>query len=197
VAASGCVLLGAATSSQAAPAPEPSSALVTDAHVNALGVLVFGVTGAFELGSGNWGAAARLRWVDSGLYARSTLPASADQSLAFSYGGALGARYYSAAHGALTGWFAGPALELVHTRIEDPRVAKIATVTSLVVPEIEAGYRWRAGSWLFDLGLAGGYAIVLSKGVENIQGGTGASAAQNSAANKPYASVLGDVGFYF
>src|SRR5262249_14310087 len=131
-AASGCLLLGAATTAWAAPVPlEPSSALATDAHVNALGVLVFGVTGAFELGGGNWGAAARLRWVDSGLYARSTLPASADQSLAFSYGGALGARYYSAAHGALTGWFAGPALELVHTRIEDG-VAKIATVTSLV-----------------------------------------------------------------
>jgi len=65
------------------------------------------------------------------------------------------------------------------------------------VPEVEAGYRWRVGSWLFDLGLAGGYAIVLDKGVEDLPGGNSKTAYENTATNKPYASVLGDVGFYF
>jgi len=198
-----CILLaglgGAGGSARAAEPTQLSataSSTQSDLQVNALGVLVFGLTAAYELGAGHWGAAARARWLNSGLVARSKFPADDNQSLVFSYGTAIGARYYSATNGALTGWFEGPAIEYVHARVED-RVAEIATVTSLIVPQLEAGYRWRIGALLVDLGAGVGYAVVLARGVDDIDGGNNAASYRDNAANTPYLGVLGDIGYFF
>jgi hypothetical protein len=168
----------------------------SNVQVNALGVLVFGLTGAFELGTSHWGTAARARWLNSGLVARSKFPADDNQSLVFSYGAALGVRYYGASSGPLTGMFVGPAVEYVHARVED-HVVQIATLTSLVVPQVEAGYRWRIGALLIDIGAGAGYALVLERGVEDLGGGHNAANYQDNAANTPYLSVLGDIGYFF
>jgi hypothetical protein len=52
-------------------------------------------------------------------------------------------------------------------------------------------------SFLFDVGAGIGYALVLTKGVENIAAGQNASSYSNSASNKPYGSLIGDIGFFF
>lgn len=171
--------------------------LTKNLHVNVFGALLFGLTGAYEVGREHWGVSARARWLNSGLYARSALPSNDNQSLVFSWGAGFTGRYYSAGSGALTGWFAGPGLEFLHTRIEDPKEALVATNTSLLVPQVEGGYRWRYKSLLVGAGVAVGYALVLSKGVENLAGGEMSPNYENTATNTPYGSILGDVGWFF
>jgi len=173
-----------------------SGGVAANVHVNLLGVLVFGTTAAAEVGGEHFALDARLRWINSGIYARTQIPTSKDEEMVFSYGGGIGAHYYTAANGALSGVFVGPALELARTRL-DNSVARIATVTSLLVPQVEAGYRWRFGSWLVGLGGAAGYAFVLHRSVEDINGGTNSSLYQNNAEDKVYGSILGDLGLFF
>jgi hypothetical protein len=173
-----------------------SGRVAANFHINLLGVLVFGTTATAEIGGEHIGVGARLRWINSGVYARTQIPMSKDEEMVFSYGGGIGARYYTASAGPLSGLFVGPALEVAHTRLENS-VARIATVTSLVIPQVEAGYRWRFGSWLVGLGAAAGYALVLSRSVDDIDGGTNSSLYKNTAENKVYGSILGDVGLFF
>ena len=87
-------------------------------------------------------------------------------------------------------------MELVRTRTENP-TAGIGAVTTLVVPELEAGYRWRFGMWLVGLGAGAGYAFVVSKSVVDMGAGPLTALYENNAQNTVYASVLGDIGIFF
>jgi hypothetical protein len=169
--------------------------LTTNAHVNAAGLLLFGVTPTLELGKDHWGTLARVRLLSTGLLAHSIIP-DADNTLQFSWGAAVGLRYYQASNGALTGFHGGLAAEYLRVRLENESLAA-ETLTGLVVPQLEAGYRWRFADFLFGLGGAVGYSIVMSRGVNDLSGGTGTYDVVNNATNDVFASAAVDVGYFF
>lgn len=191
-----------ASSASAVDAPDgratPADAepgLRADAHVNAAGLLQFGLTPTFELGAGHWGALAQFRFFNTGLLANSTIPTSGEH-LAFSYGIAVGGRWYSASHGPLTGFNAGAMLEYLHIRNEDT-TEREAYVTGLVVPQIAGGYRWKFDWFLVGVGATAGYAFVVSKKTEDLSGGADPYLLESDATSQVYGSGLLDVGVFF
>jgi hypothetical protein len=172
--------------------------IAADISVNVLGPLQFGLTSAVEVGSSHLAGFGRFRWLNSGRLADNTLPTKGtDEHLAFSYGVGLGARYFSAPGAALTGFNVGLVLEYLHVHNEDTKTERTAFITSLIIPQLEGGYRWRFGRFLVGAGAGVGYAVVTSKSTEDLSGGTNAVVYANNAENKPYASAALDLGFFF
>lgn len=182
-----------AVSSPADDDGEPSG-VVVNAHLNVLGPLQFGVTPTLEVGSQHWSGLAYFRWLSSGLYARSALPNRDHEELAFSYGVGLGGRYYLKP--GLSGFNVGLAAEILQVQVES-QLEKEAFVTSWLVPQVTAGYRFRFGSFLLGLGLTGGYAVALSARVDDLSGGQDPVIYAADDSGRPFASAAADIGFYF
>jgi hypothetical protein len=171
-----------------APAPPNGSAFV-----DPLGFLLFGPTLGAELGLGQYSVLAYGRWLDGGLLAKSVFESSTDK-FTFSYGAGLKGRYYFGS--GLLGPHVGVAFEALKTRTEN-HVDKIATNNLVLVPEIEGGYRLGFGRFFLGATVGVGYALQVSKKVDNIDGG-------NQAGNytaKDYSTIYGsanlDVGLLF
>lgn len=191
------------TAQRAGAAPQDlegntSHGLAGSAYVNALGPLQFGLTPSLELGTSNFAGLLRFRWLNSGFLANETLPTKGgSESLAFSYGLGAGVRYFTAADAPLTGFNLGVVLEFLRVRNEDTTIDREAYLTSLLVPQLEGGYRWAFGHFLLGAGAGVGYAIVVSAKTEDSSGGADNVLLANNAENKPYGSVAVDVGFLF
>ncbi len=202
--AKACALLIAATVSLCWVSPARSETptsheqgLAGSVHFNALGPLQFGLTPTLELGTRRASGLLRLRWMNPGLLSQGLPKEGGDEELAFSYGAALGVRYYTAPATALDGLHLGVWGELLRVRIEDSKVDREAYNTLALVPQIEAGYRFRFGSFLLGLGGALGYALPLSKETEDLSGGEDPVLREVDFEGQPYGSVQLDVGLYF
>jgi hypothetical protein len=163
------------------------------AFVDPLGFLLFGPTLGAELGLGQYSVLAYGRWLDGGLLAKSVFESSTDK-FAFSYGAGLKGRYYFG--GGLLGPHVGVAFEALKTRTEN-HADKIATNNLVLVPEVEGGYRLGFGRFFVGATVGVGYALQVSKKIDNIDGG-------NQAGNytaKDYSTIYGsanlDVGLLF
>lgn len=172
----------------------PSDPIVIDAHMNVAGPLQFGLTPTVEVGTNHWAGLAYFRWLDSGLYARSALPNRADQELAFSYGLGAGGRYYH--RPGLSGFNAGLGIEYLHVVVES-ELEKEAFVTSWLVPQLGAGYRFRFGRFLLGLGVTGGYAFSVSARTDDLSAGADPVIFTADDSGRPFASASVDLGFYF
>jgi hypothetical protein len=117
-----------------------------------------------------------------------------DEEFAFSYGVGLKGRYYF--DPAMSGFNLGVAAELLRTRIEGERL-RVATMTTLLVPQAEGGYRVAFDSFFLGASAALGYAFQLASGTENLPGGTLAESTDVEDVSTVYGSVALDVGVWF
>lgn len=158
-----------------------------------LGFLLFGPSVAGEVGFGNFAAQASFRLFSAGLLSKALFLTDED-TFAMSYGVALHGDYYFSP--GLKGPFVGLAAEYLHSRVENDS-AKIATISSYIVPQIEGGYRFGFERWFFGGTAALGYAARVSSEVENLPGGTNADLYTVSNESSPYGTVRLDIGVYF
>jgi hypothetical protein len=161
-------------------------------HVNVLGPLQFGLAPVLEVGSSRVSVLARARWMNPGLLSQ-TLP-QAEEELKFSYGGALGARYYFSP--GLLGAHVGLWAELLRTRIEDTAEQE-AYVSSVLVPQVEGGYRWAVGRLLLGVGATIGYAKSIGREVEDLSSGQDPVRNEVENVSRFYGSAAFDVGVFF
>src|SRR5262245_31333017 len=113
------VSLGWVSPAHSETPPHREKGLSGSVHINALGPLQFGLTPTLELGTRSASGLLRLRWMNPGLLSQSLAKEENDEELAFSYGAALGARYYAAPTTALDGLHFGLWGEVLRVRIED------------------------------------------------------------------------------
>jgi hypothetical protein len=180
-----------------APPEEPRGADTHfAAYANVLGFLQFGVVPAVEVGGRNFGVSARARLMQTGALSYLLLADGTDDEV-FASGLGLGGhvRYYSGKGGNMRAFYFGGGLEYVSTRVEDTTSDREAYVTSLIVPQLELGYRWVWGNFLLDVGGALGYAIVTSAETEDLSGGRDRQLYQNNAESTFYAMGTLNLGF--
>lgn len=187
---------GPALAEEAGDTPTPIVASAPpngSAFVDPLGFLLFGPTLGAELGLGQYSVLAYGRWLDGGLLAKSVFESGTDK-FTFSYGAGLKGRYYFGS--GLLGPHVGVAFEALKTRTEN-HVDKIATNNLVLVPEVEGGYRLGFGRFFIGATVGVGYALQVSKRIDNIDGG---NLAGNYTA-KDYSTIYGsaslDVGLLF
>jgi hypothetical protein len=176
----------------AAALPSPA-AVRGSAFVDPLGFLLFGPTLGVEIGIGQYSVVAFGRWLDGGWLAKSMFENDTDK-FAFSFGGGLKGRYYFGA--GLVGPHLGLAVELLKTRTEN-HVDLVAVNNLILVPELEAGYRYGLGRFFAGVTLALGYAQQVSKTVENIEDGNQADFFYAKDVSTFYATGSLDLGLLF
>jgi hypothetical protein len=146
-----------AASVEARPAPVPGGA---NLHVNALGLLQFGLIPRLELG----GATSFLlgaHFFNTGALSYVVIPGN-NEELNFSIGGNLGARRYFHARGGQRGGYIGGFLEYASITTTDDSDDRAKYERGLLIPAFEAGYRWVWGKFLLDLGGLAGAAVPVS-----------------------------------
>lgn len=161
--------------------------------VDPLGFLLFGPTVNAEAAIGQVGIGAGFRWFSPGLLANK-LFLNDGSHFAFSYGIALRGTYYFLQP--LAGPHVGLAVELLHTRAEDDD-ARIATISTYLIPQIEGGYRLALRRFLIGGTAAVGYAVRAGSKVENLPGGTNADRYTVVNESSFYGTARLDLGFYF
>lgn len=161
--------------------------------VDPLGLALFGPTLGAELSFGQFSAIAYGRWLNAGLLAHQ-LFLNDNDNFAFSYGAGLKGRYYF--QPGLIGPHLGVAFELLRSRTTND-VSNVAVNNTIIVPELEGGYRYGFGS--FFIGVAGGvgYAYQASSSVENINGDSQAQFYEAADVSTIYGSANLDLGLFF
>jgi hypothetical protein len=173
------------------PSAESNVAL----HVNLLGLLELGPTAALELGGKTASLSFRFRAINAGALSYVIVAdSSSGEVLEFSYGIAAALRIYTGVRGNMRGFFWGPALEFVHTRVVDDE--SVGYTTELIIPELELGYRWAFGHFLVEVGGGIGYGIVTKATTEPLSEG-GSYASPNEAENGANALGTVSVGTFF
>jgi hypothetical protein len=126
------------------------------------------------------------------------LPAEGShEEVEFSYGLALGARYYLGKEQPLTGLNFGLWLELLRTRLADTEEDREAYLSNVLVPQAEVGYRFRFGKFLLAFGGALGYGATISSETEDLSNGEDPIFREVEEHNTVYGGVAADVGFFF
>lgn len=186
--------------SLAAPATDQAEAVkerpsATGAvFVDPLGFAMFGPIVGAELALGPASVSLYGRWLSGGYLAQQLFP-NDEEAFAFSYGVGLRGRYY--VDGGLNGLFVGVAAEYLASRIENDQIL-IATKTSLLVPQLEGGYRYGFGEHLFLGGSAAvGYALQIGDSVENLSGGDQAELYEVEDVSTVYGSLGLELGVKF
>lgn len=174
-------------------APDAVKARHGTLSVDPLGFLLFGPTVNGEAAIGPVGIGAGFRWFSPGLLANK-LFLNDGSHFAFSYGIALRGNYYFLQP--LAGPHVGLAVELLHTRAEDDD-ARIATISTYIIPQIEGGYRLALRRFLVGGVLAVGYAARAASKVDNLPGGNNADLYTVLNESSFYGTARLDLGFYF
>lgn len=169
-----------------------------NAHINALGLLQFGLVPAIEFGGRNFGIAARLRLMTTGVLSHVVAADTTDdEEFASGIGFGAGVRYYSGTGGNMRGFYVGGGLEYVSTRVEDTTDDREAYLTKAIIPEFDAGYRWGFGRFLLGVGGMAGYLLVQSATTEDLSSGQDERLYPNTASDTLYAMAVLDLGFFF
>ncbi len=156
---------------------------------------MFGPTVGGELALGEYSAGLFGRWLDGGMLARTMFPDDdSGEKFAFSYGvGVRGRRYFQPG---LSGLSLGLVVELLQSRTESDTLL-LATNVTLVVPQVEAGYRMKFGTLLVGGTLGLGYALPVASSVEDLPGGSIAALVEVKDVSNFYGSVGLEVGVFF
>lgn len=140
------------------PAKDPPGG--TNVHINALGLLQFGVIPRVEFG----GATTLLlgaHFFNTGILSYSVIPGdSSADTFSFGIGGNVGVRRYFHPDGGQAGAYLGGFLELAYIKTVDESDDMAEYHRNLLIPAVDAGYRWVWGKFLLDLGGIVGAAIV-------------------------------------
>lgn len=175
----------------------PSANSHFNLHVNALGILQFGLVPGVEFGGRHFGLSGRVRVMTTGLLSHLVLAdPSDDEEFTSGVGVAAIGRYYSGAGGNMRGFYVGGGLEWLTDRIEDKTDDREAYVTTVLIPQVDTGYRWVWGRFLLDLGAGVGYAIVQSATTEDLSGGQDRYLYPNHSEDQFYLIGVVNLGFF-
>lgn len=143
-----------------APAPDRDSSAdsLINLHVDAAGLLQFGLTPTIEVGETVSGYL-RLRFLNTGLASHFLLGRDADDHLRLGAGAALGVHFFSSRRGNMRGLYGGAALEYVFVETRDDSVDFARYQTHALVPQLDLGYRWAFGA--FFLGVSGKLGLAI------------------------------------
>jgi hypothetical protein len=143
-----------------APAAERDSSAdsLVNLHVDAAGLLQFGLTPTIEVGETVSGYL-RLRFMNTGLLSYFLLGRDADDDLRLGAGAALGVHFFSAKRGNMRGLYGGAALEYAFVETRDGTVDFARYQTHALIPQLDFGYRWAFGD--FFLGASGKLGLVI------------------------------------
>jgi hypothetical protein len=185
-----------ADSASTAPASQ-EFATGTNLHVNALGLLQFGLNPRLEMG----GATTFLLGVhvfNTGVASYILLPGD-DAYLNYGVGGNLGVRHYFREDGAQAGAYLGGFLEYAVIKTTDDEDDMAEYTRHVVVPGAEGGYRWVWGTFLLDVGALLGAAIPIVSEDEPIgdDGCVYEDSCLEEADPALYGMAVIDVGFFF
>jgi hypothetical protein len=194
------------TYSAAAPPDPPLGPLAADGsrgpsganlHVNALGLLQFGLIPRLEIGGSNTfllGA----HFFNTGALSYVVIPGD-DEELNFSIGGNLGFRHYFSRRGGQLGGYFGAFLEYASLTMTDETDDRAKYERGLLIPAVDVGHRWVWGKFLLDLGGILGAAFVVS--AKDTPIGEEGCAYVDSCLEEAETSAFGmgtlDVGFFF
>jgi hypothetical protein len=138
--------------------PDSSADSLVNLHVDAAGLLQFGVTPTIEVGESVSGYL-RLRFVNTGLASYFLLGRDADDDLRIGAGAALGVHFFSSKRGNMRGLYGGAALEYVFVETRDDSVDFARYQTHALIPQLDLGYRWAFGH--FFLGVSGKLGLAI------------------------------------
>ena len=139
------------------PPPPPSGASSADVprgvnlHVNALGVLQFGLIPRIEMG-GSTTFLLGAHFFNTGALSYVVIAGGDDEEFDFGLGGNVGLRHYFNARGAQAGGYLGALLEYASLTTSDDTDDMAEYQRQVLIPAVDAGYRWVWGSFLLDLG---------------------------------------------
>lgn len=152
-----------------APAPlrDASADALVNLHVDAAGLLQFGLTPTLEVGESVSGFL-RLRFMNTGLASYFLLGRDADDDLRLGAGAALGIHWFSAQHGNMRDFYGGAALEYAYVETIDDTIDFARYQTHALIPQIELGYRWAFGAFFLGVSTKLGLAIPLENHVVGI-----------------------------
>lgn len=165
--------------------------------MNALGLLQFGLIPRLELG----GATTFLVGIhvfNTGLASYAVLPGD-DAHLDYGVGGNIGVRHYFRADGAQAGAYLGGFLEYAQVKTTDDVDDMAVYTRDVVIPGVDAGYRWVWDNFLLDVGGLLGAAIPVVSKDEPIgeDGCVYSDSCLEEAEPSFYGMAAVDVGFFF
>ena len=174
--------------------PGPSGA---NLHVNALGVVQFGLIPRLEIG-GSTTFLLGAHFYNTGVLSHVVIPGD-DEELQFSIGGNIGLRHYFNRGGGQYGGYFGGYLEYASLTMTDETSDMAEYNRRMVIPAVDAGYRWVWGSFLLDLGGMAGAAIPVSIEDKPIgeEGCRYVDSCLEESDTTPFAMATVDVGFFF
>jgi hypothetical protein len=141
-----------------APERDSSADALVNLHVDAAGLLQFGLTPTLEVGEAFSGFL-RLRFLNTGLASHFLLRRDADDDLRLGAGAALGVHWFSAKRGNMRGLYGGAALEYAFVETRDDSVDFARYQTHALIPQVDLGYRWAFGG--FFVGVSGKLGLAL------------------------------------
>jgi hypothetical protein len=137
---------------------DSSADSLVNLHIDAAGLLQFGLTPTIEVGESVSGYL-RLRFMNTGLASYFLLGRDADDDFRLGAGAALGVHFFSSKRGNMRGLYGGAALEYVFIETRDDSVDFARYQTHALIPQLDLGYRWAFGS--FFLGLSGKIGVAI------------------------------------
>lgn len=168
----------------------------TNVHINALGLLQFGLIPRIEFG-GATTLLLGLHFFNTGVLSYSVIPG--DDAFSFGIGGNIGVRRYFHPDGGQAGAYLGGFLELAYIKIVDDSDDMAEYHRNLLIPAVDAGYRWVWGKFLLDLGGVIGAALVT--GAEDRPIGSNGCRYSDSCLEETETTIFGmgmlNVGFFF
>jgi hypothetical protein len=142
------------------PAPDRDSSAdsLVNLHIDAAGLLQFGLTPTIEVGESVSGYL-RLRIMNTGLASYFLLGRDADDHLRIGAGAALGVHFFSSKRGNMRGLYGGAAMEYAFFETRDDSVDFAIYRTHVLIPQLDFGYRWAFGQ--FFLGVSGKLGLAI------------------------------------
>jgi hypothetical protein len=134
------------------PARDTSADARVNLHVDAAGLLQFGLTPTLEVGE-TFSGFLRLRFMNTGLASHFLLGRDAEDDLRLGAGAALGIHWFTAKGGNMRGFYGGAALEYAFVETLDNTVDFARYRTHALIPQIDLGHRWAFGD--FFVGVSG------------------------------------------
>lgn len=169
----------------------------TNLHVNALGVLQFGLIPRLELG-GSSTLLLGAHLFNTGVASYVAIGGD-DEKFSYGYGGNVGLRHYTDSQRGQAGFYLGAFLEYARVETQDDVDDLAIYTTDLVIPALEFGTRWVWGQTLLDFGLLVGAALPV--GAKDKPLGEDGCAWESSCLEErdpyPFAMLVLDIGLFF
>lgn len=167
-------------------------------HINALGILQFGLAPTLEVGTWISGYLS-LQPLNSGVGSYFLLQRDSEDELRWGLGGTLGVHLFSAGGGNMRGAYGGLAVGYFYLDNQDRKVDRVWLGTHAIVPQLDGGYRWAFDHLLLGVGGRVGLSVPVSASDRPL-GPSGCSRSRSCDEKRhvrPLGELVLDVGYLF